>query len=102
MSRLSCFLSFPWFNHCKTFFFLRPKYGALANNFADPEAAGKALEAIGCEKLDPVFDISGDDMAKQGQPASDDTSSQNSHRRPSLPAKGRVCIPAGKEFAFLE
>ena len=92
MSRLSCFLPFPWFNHCKTILFLRPKYGALANNFADPEAAGKALEAIGCEKLDPVFDISGDDDAeKQGQPASDDMSSQNLPRRPSLPAKGRVC-----------
>ena len=38
--------------------FYRPKYAALANNFADAEAAGEALEAIGCEKLEPRFDIS--------------------------------------------
>ena len=72
--------------------FFRPKYAALANNFADPEAAGEALEAIGCEKLDPVFDISGDDAEKQGHPASD-----NKSRRPPIQAKGRVCIRAGME-----
>ena len=39
--------------------FYRPKYAALANNFADAEAAGEALEAIGCERLEPRFNISG-------------------------------------------
>ena len=82
-------------------FFFRPKYGALANNFADPEAAGKALEAIGCEKLDPVFDITGDDAEKEEHPASDSMSSQNSPRRPSLPAKGRACMfPCWKGICF--
>lgn len=37
----------------------RPTYAALANNFADAEAAGEALEAIGCERLEPRFNISG-------------------------------------------
>ena len=69
-----------WNAHLMIFY--RPKYAALGNNFADAEDAGEALEAIGCEKLEPVFDISGG-----VEDCEDVTSATKSSQRPLRPSR---------------